>query len=301
MKRIIITGATGFIGSKISAELIKRGDEVVVLSRSSEKARQIIQKAYKYVDWNFNSMGEWIKEIEEADAIIHLAGENIMGARWSDTHKKKVLNSRVLGTGTLVNAICQSSKKPSFICASAIGFYNNSIDVVVDEESPSGSGFLSEVTQKWEVEAVKVKTCGSRSVTIRTGIVLDKNEGALAKMITPFKFFIGGPLGSGKQWIPWIHIDDIANLFVYAIDNEITGILNGVAPNAVRMKEFAKVLGKVLNRPSFFRVPEFILNLILGEAAYAVTKGSKVLPNRTLDAGYKFNYTDLREALKNIL
>lgn len=301
MKRIIITGATGLIGSKIAAKLIKRGNEVVIFSRNPNSARQKISSAYNYVEWNYDLLGNWTEQIDEADSVIHLAGENVMGGRWTESHKNKVEKSRVVGTKNLVDAICTSQRKPVFVCASAIGFYDNTINKIVDEDSEHGSGFLSEVTQKWEEEADKVEKCSVRRVSIRTGIVLDKNEGALAKMLAPFKFFIGGPLGSGKQWMPWIHIDDIVDLFIYAVDNEIHGPINGVAPNAVTMNKFAFTIGKILNRPSLFRVPEFILKLVLGEAAEVVTRGSKVLPKKTLESGFNFRYTDLSEALRNIL
>ncbi len=300
-KRIIITGATGLIGSAISRKLIKRRDEVVVFSRSPEKAKQKVMNAFSYIKWNYDSYGDWKSSINEADAIIHLAGENVMGARWNEEHKNKVLNSRVNGTRNLVKAIGELAKKPEvFICASAIGYYNSSIEAVVDEDSQAGTSFLSMVTKRWEEEAAEVEKFGVRRVNIRIGIVLDKNDGALAKMITPFKYFIGGPLGTGNQWMPWIHVDDIADLFIYALDNKVSGVLNGVAPSPVKMKEFAKTLGKVLKRPSFFYVPEFVLRIVLGEAANVVLSGSKVIPKRTMEAGYKFAHTNLEETLQNI-
>lgn len=302
LKRIIVTGATGLIGQHLVNKLINRGDEVVIFSRSNEKAKKIFPDAAEYVTWNYDLLGGWEKNLEGADAVIHLAGENVMGGRWNESHKKKVVESRTRGTKNIVDAICNATKKPSvLVCASAIGYYNNAIDLEVDEDSSAGKGFLSEVVQKWEEESAKIDRCNVRRVNIRTGIVLDKNDGALAKMLTPFKFFAGGPLGSGKQWMPWIHIEDISNLFIFAVDNDVAGILNGVSPNPVKMNNFAKILGQALNRSSFFRVPEFILSMILGEAAEVVTGGSKVIPKRTLQAGYKFIYTDLREALKNML
>ncbi|RJP58514.1 MAG: TIGR01777 family protein [Ignavibacteriales bacterium] len=301
MKRIILTGATGLIGSKVAAKLIERGDEVVVFSRNPNSAKLKIPGAFNYVEWNYDLLGNWTEQIDEADSVIHLAGENVMGGRWTTSHKNKVEKSRFIGTKNLVDAICKSKRKPVFICASAIGFYDNSINKIVDENSEHGSGFLSYVTQKWEEEATNVEKCGVRRVSIRTGIVLEQTEGALAKMLTPFKFFIGGPLGSGKQWMPWIHIADIAALFIYAVDNEIHGAFNGVAPNVVTMNEFSLTIGKILNRPSIFKIPEFVLKLVLGEAVEVVTKGSKVFPKKTLESGFQFRYTDLSEALRNIL
>lgn len=302
MKRIIITGATGLIGSNIASKLIERGDEVIVFSRSPKRAMDKIAGAYDYIKWDYDLTGGWENSVGEADAVIHLAGENVMGGRWTDLHKKKVLESRVNGTRNLVDAICKENSKPEvLICASAVGYYDNNINLEVDENSRSGNGFLSNVTEKWEEEAAEVERCDVRHVSIRTGIVLSKTDGALAKMIFPFMLFIGGPLGSGKQWMPWIHIDDITNLFIYSIDNKINGIFNGVSPGIVRMKKFAVLLGKALHRPALLKVPEFVLNIILGEAAGAVTKGSKVIPKRTLEASYKFVYEDLEEALNDIL
>lgn len=302
MKRIIITGATGLIGSKITDKLIARGDEVVVFTRSPDKAKEKIKNAHSYVRWDYNLQGGWKESIIEADAVIHLAGENVMGNRWNEKHKEKVLESRKIGTKNLVDAICNNGNKcEAFICASAIGYYNNDINIVVDEDSPAGNDFLADVTSNWEKEAAEVEKCNVRRVSVRIGIVLSKEGGALEKMITPFKFFVGGPVGSGNQWVPWIHIDDVVDLFIYSLDTKVEGPLNGVSPNPVTMNTFAKTIGKVLNRPAFFKVPEFLLNVVLGDAAKVITKGSQVLPKKTISAGYKFKYENLEKALNNIL
>lgn len=302
-KRIVITGATGLIGSGLTKKLSARGDEVIVFSRSPKKAKEKLPGAFDYVEWHYDSMGNWVETIEGVDAVIHLAGENIMSKRWNDAHKKKVLDSRVTGTGNLVDAIGKAEKKPEvFICASGIDYYDDSIDGVYDEESEPGKGFLTNVVKSWEDEAAKVEKYNVRRVSIRTGIVLDKQEGALAKMITPFKFFVGGPIGSGRQWMPWIHIDDIVDLYIYALDNsEMYGAYNATAPSPVTMKEFADTLGRVMNRPSLFPVPAFVLKILIGEAADLVLNGSRVLPKKTLEAGYRFNYTDFRKALEDII
>lgn len=302
MKRIIITGATGLIGSSIAAKLINRGDEVIVFSRSPERAKTEIPSACDYVKWDYDIKGTWENSVKEADAVIHLAGENVMGGRWTEKQKEKIMNSRKLGTKNLVDVICNNDTKcKAFICASAIGYYNNDINIEVDETSPAGNSFLSKVVSEWESEAAKVEGCEKRWASIRIGIVLSEKGGALAKMITPFKFFIGGPLGSGNQWMPWIHIDDLANLFIYSLDNEVNGVINGVAPNPVTMNYFVKTIGQVLKRPSFFKVPEFILSFILGEAASVVTKGSKVLPKKTMEMGFNYKYEDVKKALRTIL
>ena len=235
------------------------------------------------------------------DGVVHLAGENLMSARWTNKHKEEVRKSRILSTKLFVDAIPTLKNKPRvFIAASAVGFYGNS-EFEVDETSPRGSGFLAELVEDWENETARINEYGIRSANVRTGIVLDKNEGALAKMLLPFKFFVGGPLGNGKQWMPWIHADDLANIFLLAVDNEnIRGPINGVSPNPVSMNEFAKTLGRVINRPAFFRVPSFMLKIILGEAAQTVLSGAKVKPNEVLKSGYSFYYEKLESALKEI-
>ena len=302
MKRIIITGATGLIGSKIAEKLIKRGDEVIIFSRYPERAKSKIVGAYDYKMWDYNIKKDWAEAVKNADAVVHLAGEDVMGSRWNNKHKNKIMDSRKFGTKNIVDAICENNLRcKSFICASAIGFYNNDINIEVNESSPPGNDFLAKVVSCWENEAAQVKRCGVRSVIIRIGIVLSKEGGALAKMITPFKFFVGGPLGKGNQWMSWIHIDDVVNLFIYSLDNDIEGVLNAVSPNPVKMNDFAEELGRTLNKPSFFRVPEFMLNLILGEAVGVVTKGSKVIPKKTKEIGFRFMYENLQTALTNLL
>lgn len=299
-RKIVITGATGLIGKKIFIRLLKRGDEIIVFTRSVEKAKKIIPGAAKYLNWNLESKS-WYKELEGVDGVVHLAGENLMSARWTNEHKDEVRKSRILSTKLFVDAISTLKNKPRvFIAASAVGFYGNS-EFEVDETSPRGSGFLAELVEDWENETARINEYGIRSANVRTGIVLDKNEGALAKMLLPFKYFVGGPLGNGKQWMPWIHADDLANIFLLAVDNEnIRGPINGVSPNPVSMNEFAKTLGRVINRPAFFRVPSFVLKIILGEASQTVLSGAKVKPNEVLKSGYSFYYERLESALKEI-
>ena len=301
-KKIIITGATGLIGRELARRLIERDDEVYILSRSPKRAEVLVPRAEEYVSWEPTNDG-LERFISGADAVIHLAGENVMARRWSEDHKQKVKTSRVESTRALVNAIDNVDKKPAvFICASATGYYGTSEDKLFDENSPAGYDFLADVTSEWENEAAKVKDSGIRYVGIRTGIVLSKYGGALARMLTPFKYFVGGPLGNGTQWFPWIHINDIVRLYIYALDNSnVSGILNGVAPQNVTMKEFCKVLGKAMRRPSVFNVPEFALRLLFGEGAGVLVKGAKVNPKRTLEAGFRFEFESVDEALRNLI
>ncbi len=304
-RKIIITGATGLIGKKICTILLERGDKVTVFTRSPERAARIFGDKAEYVKWNYNEQDTSgiINAINYADAVIHLAGENVMSRRWNETHKERVLKSRMLGTRALVNSILRAEHKPEvFISASAVGYYGTEGNKKVTETSNPGTDFLANVTGLWEQEVKKAASFGMREVRIRTGIVLDKNEGALARMLTPFRLFIGGPLGSGKQWFPWIHIDDVAGIFLHTLDNPtVSGPLNAVAPVQINMNDFSKILGNVLHRPSIFRVPEFVLRLVLGEGAESIVNGSYILPKRTLDSGYNFKFDNVESALNDLL
>ena len=301
MKKVVITGATGFLGKRIAEELITRGDEVTIFTRSINNVRQKIPNAYDYVEWN-PELSNWYGKLEDKDAVVHLAGENVMAKRWNEEHKRNILSSRVEGTRSLVNAIGQLNNKPEvFISASAIGYYGNS-EKPVNEDSEPGKDFLAEVVKAWEKEAGKVESFGVRRVSIRTGIVLDANEGALVPMIKQFKFFVGGPIGSGQQWFPWVHIEDVVKIFLFAVDNKnINGALNASSPNPIRMNEFCKTLGSVMQRPSFFKVPAFVIKVLFGEAAEVLLNGAQVIPEKTIKADYKFKFKTAEEALRDLL
>ncbi len=300
--KIIVTGATGLIGKKLVSELLKRNNEVTVFTRSVKRAEKLMN-ATEFVEWNPVNISAWINNLGGKDAIINLAGENIMGKRWDENHKRKIVQSRLITTRALVNAMYHVEQKPSvFISASAIGYYGFSEDKIFTEESPAGKDFLADLTQRWEREASDAEYSGIRRVSLRIGIVLDKNEGALSKMILPFKLFVGGPLGSGRQWFSWIHIEDLVNLFLFALENNrIQGSYNATSPNSVRMSEFAKILGEILHRPSLLHVPAFVLKLMLGEGAEYLLNGAKVLPVKTLASGFKFRFERIEEALADIL
>lgn len=301
MKKVIITGATGFLGKRIAEKLILRGDEVTIFTRSVKNAKQKISNAYDYIEWN-PELNNWYQKMEDKDAVVHLAGENVMAKRWNAEHKKSILSSRVERTRSLVNAIGHLKDKPkAFISASAVGYYGNS-EKPVNEDSAPGKDFLSEVVNAWEKEASKVELYGVRRVSIRTGIVLDTNEGALVPMINQFKFFVGGPIGSGEQWFPWIHIEDVVKIFLFAIDNQnVSGALNASSPNPIRMNEFCKTLGRVMQRPSLFKVSALLIKILFGEAAEVLLNGAQVIPKKTIRAGYKFRFETAEEALKNLL
>ena len=301
MKKVLLTGATGLIGRKIAKELISRGDKVSIVTRSSEKARALIAGAENYIEWN-SVRSNWSENFRDIDAVIHLAGENVMARRWNKVHKEKIYNSRIDSTRNLTDSIRNSVNKPKvFIAASAVGYYGSSEEPVT-EESISGKDFLADVVKAWEGETSKIDEFGVRRVNIRTGIVLDKSEGALAQMITPFKLFIGGPLGSGRQWFPWIHIDDVAGIFLHALDNEnVAGVLNAVSPNPVRMNEFCRLMGKIMKRPSIFKVPPFVLGIIFGEGAGVLLTGAQAIPKKTIELGYKYKFEKAENALTDLL
>jgi uncharacterized protein (TIGR01777 family) len=302
-KRIVLTGATGLIGSHIFNALVERGDEVTVFSRSLTKAKAELPGAAEYVRWTPHDSGIWEKSINGKDAIIHLVGASLAGKRWSENYKKEILNSRVLSTRGLVHAIGKSETKPGvFVCSSAIGYYGSSDYREFTEEDMPGYDFVAGVCAAWEKEASVVEEFGVRWVSIRTGIVLDKNEGALAKMLLPFRLFTGGPLGQGTQWMSWIHIDDITKIYLRAVDDpQLTGPVNASSPNPVQMNELASAIGKALNRPSWMRVPGFALKILLGEMSETVLTGQKVVPEKLIELGYNFSYANLNKALKDLL
>ncbi|HRP91414.1 MAG TPA: TIGR01777 family oxidoreductase [Ignavibacteriaceae bacterium] len=265
MKRIIVTGATGLIGQKLVSALIERGDEVIIFSRDITKAKTIIPNANEYVEWDYIKPELWKTKLDNSDAVVHLAGTNLFAKRWNDSFKNEVLKSRQISTKNLVDAIKSCSNKPQvFISASGVGYYGDCGDTILDETSSSGNDFLAEVCKVWEGESKRVEDAGVRSVQIRTGLVLSTEDGALKQMLPPFKFYIGGPLGNGKQWASWLHIEDIIGIYLHAIENtELRGAVNAASPNPVRMNEFTNTLGNVLHRPSLFPVPKFKLEKLL--------------------------------------
>jgi hypothetical protein len=302
-KKIIITGATGFIGKKLSKALIDRGEQVTIFTQSIEKGRAEIQNAYEYVKWNYKNPNEWRQHLDGKDAVIHLAGANLFARRWNKEYKKLIMESREISSRNIIEAISKAKKKPSiFICSSAVGYYGESGDSTLTEDSSNGNDFLASVCKEWESSAAEVEKLGVRRVSIRTGLILSIEEGPLKEMLLPFKLFVGGPLGNGKQWFPWIHIEDIIGIYLFALDNDgLKGSVNATAPNPVRMKEFTQALGKILHRPSFFSVPELVLRVVLGEFASAVTASLRVIPKKLKDINYKFRFERLEEALRDLI
>lgn len=299
--RIVVTGATGFIGAHLSRTLRERGDEVIALSRDPDSVARRAPGVSRAYAWDPISEPAPAEALEQAAAVVHLAGESVVG-RWSEAKRRAIRDTRVLGTRNLVAGIVRLENKPQvLVSASAIGFYGDRAGEELSEQSSGGNDYLASVCRQWEEEALKIKALGVRLVRIRTGIVLARDGGALGAMLLPFQLGLGGPLGSGEQWWSWIHRDDLVTLIIHSIDNKIDGIWNGTAPNPVTQKEFARVLGRVLRRPAFLPAPAFALKLILGGFAAELLSSKKALPRAPEASGVVFKYRELEPALREIL
>jgi len=301
--RVVIVGGSGLIGRRLIEELLRAQHELTVLSRRPENVRKIFSTVHVEF-WDAKTNDALIDVLDGADAIINLTGESIAAKRWTIIQKERILSSRIESTRAIVDAIKQIRRKPSVLLnASAVGYYGNLPEGDVTEANSKGAGFLADVCAQWEAEALKAQEYGMRIILLRTGIVLDKKSGALQKLLLPFRFFVGGPLGSGKQWFPWIHLHDAVKAIIFAMENEyITGPLNFAAPESVRMSEFCRKLGKILHRPSWMNVPAFVLKFALGEMAESLLlEGQKVIPQKLIDAGFKFQFPKLEGALRNLL
>lgn len=294
---IFVTGGTGFIGSHLCSELLREGHLLQLLTRKPDKYRESEAENQRFIGWedDFTSSMEW------ADAVINLAGETIFGQRWTQKVKDKIYYSRIDGTRQLVDAIDKAESKPEvLVSASAVGYYGDSGDTLLNEQSAAGDDFLARVVRDWEQEARQVSD-EVRLVIPRLGIVLEKGGGALKQMLPPFKMFVGGPVG-GDQYVPWIHMLDVCNGIKFMLKQKhVEGTYNLNAPNPVTMRELARELGSQLNRPSWLRVPEVALKVVLGEAAIPITASLNVSSGKLSKAGYEFTYENLGMALADIV
>jgi len=300
--RVVITGATGFIGRALCKELHK-DYEVIALTRDSNRAAKSVGDWAKVVEWDGRTTGTWIRQADGAFAIINLAGESVASGRWNESKKAGILHSRLDSARAVLEAIKQVNEKPAVIIhASAIGYYGSRGNEQLDETSTAGKGFLADVCRKSEIIASQIEAAGVRCVVIRTGVVLGSDGGALPGIMRPFRFFLGGHPGSGRQWFSWISLDDEVAAIKFLMENEnLKGVFNLTSPQPVTMKKFCRKLGWVLRRPSWLFFPGFIMRLVLGEMANEVLlSGQRVLPKRLMEAGFEFKYNDVKRALKAI-
>jgi uncharacterized protein (TIGR01777 family) len=299
VKRIVVTGATGRIGRHLVTALKARGDEVCVLTRDPDRAGELLD--VEAIAWDPKSDGAPAEALAGRDAVVHLAGEDV-AQRWNEKAKTEILASREKGTRNLITGIFAAEPRPPVLVgASASGYYGPRGDELVDETSPPGRDWLSDVCVRWE-QQTDAAMLGARVVKIRTGIVLDADGGALAKMLPPFKAGVGGPIGSGRQYMPWIHRDDLVGLYLAAIDSrDFSGAINGSAPTPVTNKEFAKALGKAVHRPAVAPVPGFVIKGMYGAMSQIVLTGVRMVPGRAAELGYEFQHPDLDEALRDTL
>ena len=292
---ILITGGTGFIGSTLCSRLLEEGNnKIVILSRHSEKIKPPIQAIAELNE---------LKDNDAFDVVINLAGEPIANKRWSDQQKHQIFSSRINTTKKLIAYLETLENKPKLlISGSAIGYYGiDKTDAVIEEKDNGDNSFSSELCQKWEAVALKAEKLGIRTCLLRTGIVLGKNGGALNKMLLPFKMYLGGRIGNGKQWMSWIHIDDLIGIILHCINHDnLKGAVNGTSPNPVTNQAFTKTLGTVLKRPTIFPMPALVVKLLMGQMGEELLlAGKQIRPKKALDAGYIFKYKTLEEALIN--
>lgn len=303
--KIALTGATGFVGSRLVQQLTLQGHQTVIFTRDAVKTRQVFPEIdypnLQIIPYDSTRSGSWQNALSGCDAVINLAGTPLAEKRWTPSRKKEILESRELTTQKLVEGILKANPKPSvFISTSAIGYYGTSETATFDENSDPGQDFLAEVCQRWESAAKSVQLTEIRLVILRFGIVLGRG-GVLRKMLLPFQLFMGGPIGNGQQWFSWIHQDDLVNLIIYTLtQSSVKGVFNATAPHPIMMKEFCQKLGEVLHRPSWLPVPSFVLNLLLGEGSKVVLEGQRVLPKKTLTTGFQFTYPEIKQALSSI-
>lgn len=298
--KAVLAGATGFIGRQIVRRMRSAGHQVVVLTRRPTTS---LNDGVTAVSWDGRMMGDWIRSIDQSDIIVNLTGESLAAKRWTEEQKQILELSRVESTRILVEAMGKMTSKPAaLINASAVGYYGSVPEGDVDESHPASKDFLGRLCEKWESEAMKATEYGVRAVCIRLGIVLGRQGGALEKVIPPFKMYIGGHFGTGAQWFSWIHEEDVVASIFHIIETpSLSGPVNLTAPNPVRNKEFCRILGTVIGRPSWLRVSSFALNLVLGEFAQSLLGGQRVIPKKLTESGYSFKYEDLKEALQDIL
>ncbi|MFZ0133133.1 MAG: TIGR01777 family oxidoreductase [Desulfobacterales bacterium] len=297
--KVLITGGSGFIGSTITRDFLDKGHHVVVTG-TSPRPENGYHDRYRYIQADTTREGPWQAELEDVDGVINLAGRNLFG-RWTKRYKKEIYDSRILTTRNVVDAL--AVHRGTFLCStSAVGYYGDRDEDVLTESEPAGQGFLAEVGRDWEDEAMRAEEHGIRTVIMRFGIVLGQGGGALEKMVPAFRMWVGGPLGNGRQWFPWIHLQDLVAACFYVVDDQQSkGAFNFCSPNPVRNRELAKTLGHVLGVPAVVPAPKLMLRLALGKAATALFDSLRVIPANLQRSGFDFRYPDLEDALRQVV
>jgi hypothetical protein len=300
MPHVLMTGATGFVGQAMTKALLARGDSVTAVTRDVDKARRALPAPVAFASWDADGL---TKAVSSADAVLHLAGEQVVGRRWTPELKKKIMDSRVVTANDLVLAIERAPSRPRvFVSASGVGYYGPRGNEPVDEKTGAGTDFLAEVSQAWEAAVAQAATRVGRIVYARFGIILGRDGGAIPEMARPFKMFVGGPIGSGEQPVPWIHLDDVVNVLLLCLDDDsLEGPVNVTTPHAVTNAELAREMGRVLHRPAAFRVPAMALRLLFGEGAEPILTGQRAVPAVLMQKGFEWRYPRLAEALEDVL
>jgi uncharacterized protein (TIGR01777 family) len=300
--KILITGGTGFIGSHLLRQLSNETHHIIILTRSGSKTTTLNKAIIESFHWDPRTTGAWSKEVDGCDVVINLIGKNVFEQRWNENVKQEILNSRIIPTKLLVEAIGNAKHKPSvLISASAVGFYGDRNDETLTEQSSGGNDFLADVVKQWEGAAYEAEQFGVRVATPRIGLVLEQSGGMIGKMLLPFQLFVGGPIGNGRQFLPWVHMNDVVQGILFPIANKnFHGVYNLVSPHPVSMNEFSKIFGSILHRPSWMPVPDIALRILYGDGAQVILSGQRAVPEKLLVAGYHFSFSELKKALNDI-
>jgi len=300
--KVLIFGGTGFVGRNLIEELEDNQYQVFVVTRNREKYLESLANKVQLLEWDTFSSLSSIDKLPEMDIVINLAGESLAEKRWTSSVKEEIKDSRVRTNRAIVTAINNSVIEPELlISASAVDYYGPRQDEKITEKEKAGDSFLARVCRAWEEEAYKVQNESTRVVTTRFGVVLGE-EGALQRMVLPFKLYVGGPVGRGEQWLSWIHIQDLVKMIRFIMENQdLTGPVNAVSPDPVRMKDFSKTLGNVLNKPSWLPVPEFMLKIVLGQMSEVLLQGQRVYPEKISHTEFEFNFPEVKSALEDVL
>jgi uncharacterized protein (TIGR01777 family) len=301
--RVIITGGTGMVGRQLGSNLVKDGHEAIALSRDPQRYHRQMPEGVRLVAWDAQSAQGWGELADGADAIVNLVGENLSARLWSPAQKRRIRESRLNGGKAIVEAIRQANRKPKVVIqASGVNYYGPGGDEIITEDHSAGSDFLSQVCVDWEGSTAEVEKMGVRRAIIRSGVVLDKKEGALPRFLLQFRLFAGGPLGNGRQWLSWIHPNDEINAIRFLIDQqEANGPFNLASPNPKTNREFGKAIGRVLHRPALIPVPALAIKLVFGEMSIVVLEGQRAVPQKLSKIGFHFSHPEIQEALKDVI